>query len=415
MQRLTMFIFMGWLLPACQESRHEDASHGSKRNDVAAGQGIEEPDEGLNLSTLVELRYSIYLEFKKASVLQRTSNIKYPVCISTNFPTPLTELQREAKRLQLQRVANRWNAVLSDVKEWNVKSIELYTVGALNTPCDMTTNAGLKVYKVFGDDTRARGYAAYFEYLNVEGKDEFPSTDWRRNLHEMGHQFGLGDTYSEKGFQLPENQRPSMMNIYWNVSDLTQDDIDSAKHVWARISGKTSDVCPAGYVVGKAQENLLQNNFCVRKNPMPLYYNAYYKKVASWTGGTTQCLNLTGTNPGSAVNMAECQETTGQTWQATQNTGQKFRLESLVSGNARCLAVSPALNGSKVREYRIRIATCSSGAEQFWTVVLAQEKGFIQLKNEAYGRCLEFTDDAGFGRVLAMPCSAKKAQLWQFN
>jgi hypothetical protein len=415
MSVLTAFVLFLSLIPACKGSLHEIEKRLSHDIEVTEKQGSDEPNESLQLGTLVDLNHSIYLEFKKASVLQKTSNIKYPVCITTNFPTPLTEQQREAKRQQLERVANRWNAALVGVEDWPVKTVILYTVGSLNAPCNMDSDGDLRVYKVFGDYSRIRGYAAYPDYLNVEGKDEFLSTDWRRNLHEMGHQFGLGDTYSEEGLQTPEHQPPSIMNIFWNVSDLTQDDIDSARHVWARVSGKTTEICPSGYTVGHAQQNIMRNTFCVRKDPLPLYYNTYYQRITNLSDSNGRCLNITGTSHGSIVHLAICDESTSQTWQASQISGQKVHLEATLSGGGRCLAVSPAINGARALEYRVKLAICSASATQLWTALPSTSKGAVKLQNVAYSRCLELIADAGSGEVGAMPCRATNAQLWQFN
>lgn len=82
-------------------------------------------------------------------------------------------------------------------------------------------------------------------------------------LHEMGHMFGLADTYTEPGYQQPINQPPGIMNNLYAVPGLTSDDIDGARALYDYMNGR-GPFCRNGYAVGGAYENKNQVAFCVR-------------------------------------------------------------------------------------------------------------------------------------------------------
>jgi hypothetical protein len=82
-------------------------------------------------------------------------------------------------------------------------------------------------------------------------------------LHEMGHMFGLADTYTEPGYQQPLGQPPAVMNNLYLNPVLTEDDIDGANNLYEYMNGR-APFCAAGYVPGAAYENLNRVAFCVR-------------------------------------------------------------------------------------------------------------------------------------------------------
>lgn len=82
-------------------------------------------------------------------------------------------------------------------------------------------------------------------------------------LHEMGHMFGLADTYTEPGYQQPISQPIGIMNNLYSVPGLTQDDIDGARALYDYMNGR-GPFCRNGYAVGGAYENRNQVAFCVK-------------------------------------------------------------------------------------------------------------------------------------------------------
>jgi hypothetical protein len=111
-----------------------------------------------------------------------------------------------------------------------------------------------------------RGQADFYDYTNKIGRSEWQAADVRREMHEYGHQIGLGDTYTEAGYQTPVNQPAGIMNLYYKVQGLTQDDIDGVRQIWTMIRTNSNNPCAAGYGPGQAPVNNNRHRFCVKLN-----------------------------------------------------------------------------------------------------------------------------------------------------
>lgn len=122
-----------------------------------------------------------------------------------------------------------------------------------------------KGVKVIIDGSVSRAYAIVGQYQIVIGPATLgPENDNRKVVtHEMGHMFGLSDTYTEPGYQSPVNQPPSLMNNLYQVSWLTEDDITGANNLYDYINQR-APFCTGGYTVGGAYENRNQVAFCVK-------------------------------------------------------------------------------------------------------------------------------------------------------
>lgn len=121
-------------------------------------------------------------------------------------------------------------------------------------------------YRVFVYPNVIRGFArvgqaeVHIGRDIVDGSNPFAE---RIVLHEMGHMFGLSDTYSEAGYQQPIGQPSGIMNNLYGVSGLTEDDVNGANALYDYMNGR-APFCRAGYVPGGAFENRNQIAFCVK-------------------------------------------------------------------------------------------------------------------------------------------------------
>ena len=215
----------------------------------------------LNYSTLHAINHSILKEYAKASKIQG-ANIKYPLCVTAQFP--ITDKERNQYLKIEEQAVNRWNNALRGQPGWKVNHIEMYLVGGTAANSCPSIDNGLRVYKLLGLATGNRGYAIVEQYLNVISRAEFAKKDLKREMHEYGHQLGLGDTYTEASYQTPEGQPPGIMNLYYNVMDLTEDDIAGVRNVWRMIHTGSGDPCGEGYQKGKASKNRNKTRFCVK-------------------------------------------------------------------------------------------------------------------------------------------------------
>ncbi len=228
---------------------------------------VEDSDDSISkYSVLSTIQYSILREYDRAAKSQG-ARIRYPVCVTAEFA--VTDAARQNYMRVEQQAINTWNDVLRGQPGWAVDQIELYMVGNASPSSCPTTHNGLKVYKLVGLANQNRGYAEFYNYKNAIGRSEWNRADLRRELHEYGHQLGLGDTYTEAGYQTPQGQPAGVMNLYFDVKTLTNDDIAGVRHVWNMIRTGSNNPCGSGYTAGTASTNRNGHRFCVPLNGKP--------------------------------------------------------------------------------------------------------------------------------------------------
>ncbi|HZH14917.1 MAG TPA: RICIN domain-containing protein [Archangium sp.] len=348
-----------------------------------------------DLSYLNDISYSILKEYEKARNWQGSGDISYPICIFSNYSTPISSSKRESYRALMERVVNRWNDALEGQPGWPVWTIRLYLVGS-STACP-DTDANLKVYKVMGDQSRERGYAQFWTFLNVAGKGEFDAEIYKRELHEYGHQLGLGDTYSESSYQLPVDQPPGVMNLYWDVPDLSEDDIASVRHVWARLKGHSTAQCPEGYVPGKADLNNNGHIFCVHPR---------YDLTSMWLG-TGKCIE----NVNDGVLMRNCNTSHTQEWRIIPTDWSGYvLLKNRQAGYGKCLdIINDGIND------KLGMTDCGNYTGQLWKVVPSSSPDFFHLKTLwlGDGKCLDILSDGVNDKLRMAPCGNYSGQYWK--
>ncbi len=218
-------------------------------------------------SVLNTLQYSILPQYVSAAKAQGSSQIRYPICVAAEFS--ITDADRQKHLLIEQEAINTWNQSLVGQTGWPVDKITLYMVGNANPSSCPSTDNELKVYKLVGLANQDRGYAEFYTFKNAVGHSEWTRGDVKRELHEYGHQLGLGDTYTEAGYEIPIGQPPGVMNLYYNVQTLTEDDIAAVRQIWYMINTKKTNPCATGYTTGATKLNNNGHRFCVKTNGKP--------------------------------------------------------------------------------------------------------------------------------------------------
>ncbi|MCU0663405.1 MAG: hypothetical protein MUC50_13895 [Myxococcota bacterium] len=250
-----------FLLVSCSQPEGND-------NDLNAESSVDPAEHQSNYSVLNTIQYSI-LKHYAAKAKTQGANITYPICVASD-ELKFTSAQRAAFIQTEEQAINKWNKALIGQTGWAVSSIKLYPVGGFTKSSCPKTDNGYPVYRVIGIAGN-RGGASFWDYLQTVEKNNFFTPNLRREMHEYGHQLAMGDTYTEVGYEQPIGQPASIMNLYYNVDGLTQDDIDGVRQIWYMLRTGSTNPCATGYVPGKALENRNGHRFCVKgSGPNPV-------------------------------------------------------------------------------------------------------------------------------------------------
>jgi hypothetical protein len=338
--------------------------------------------------------FSILKEYKAASVQQGKANITYPFCVYSNYDQPISSVKRESYRQTIQKAVNRWNSALVGQPGWPVQSITLQLVGTSTSCPDLSS--GRKVYKVMGDKTRTRGGAYVSTYLNVAGQPEFDKETYSRELHEYGHQIGLADDYSEPGYVQPVDQPPGIMKDCFTITDLTDDDVSSVRHIWALLNNpESAPKCPAGYIVGTATEGGAGFTYCV--------YPRYWL-TTMWLGSGKR-MESTATG----MVMKASSSSPAQEWRLVTPAASNgyVHIKNRQDVKDMCLdIVNDALKD------KVKMTTCGTYEGQYWeTEVISGNAQYVRIKNKWTGnnKCL---DTDGVNLRMAN-CGAVSGQYWK--
>ena len=192
----------------------------------------------------------------------RKKLIKYPVCFQS---APMKKGKRKRLKAMIQRSFKLWLDPLKADPTWGKRRVRAESIFRRECP---TTRKDLQTFIIVLNPDGGRSYSEYWNYKAVIRR-VFSKTDpdfSRTLLHELGHQLGLGDTYSELGYQRPIGQPTGIMNMYWDVpvGQLAPDDKAGILKVWKTISGELAiEECPEGYVPGDSLEARTGTIFCI--------------------------------------------------------------------------------------------------------------------------------------------------------
>lgn len=164
------------------------------------------------------------------------------------YPAPMDDA---AMRVNIDSAVKAWAGALNGNPYWNYPSPDVVF-------------SAQPVVRVIVDASVQRSYAIPESheirlspmYLNAQDPNSY-----RVILHEMGHMFGLADTYWEPGLQTPINQPPGIMNYCYAYDEPQADDIAGANAVYEYMNGR-GPFCRGIYAPGGAYENPNQIAFC---------------------------------------------------------------------------------------------------------------------------------------------------------
>lgn len=177
-----------------------------------------------------------------------------PAELYTYIGVPVPADQSIFVRESIEKAVAAWTATLNQNQFWRCK-----------TNAVRWGEAGPGTVQFYLDPSINRAYTlvgqnqVYLPLASTVRSDPFAE---RVILHEMGHVFGLADTYSQPGYQQPIGQPQGIMNQLFYVEGLTEDDKAGANAFYEYINGR-APFCTNGYVVGGAFENPNRIAFCV--------------------------------------------------------------------------------------------------------------------------------------------------------
>jgi hypothetical protein len=214
--------------------------------------GVKEEKSSLNYATFTPGRATMK-EWSAFTTIERRGCVLPVQIYAIASPSDQGVTNAEFIRISIETAVSAWVDALKDNPFWKCKKVA-FQYG----------EAGQGTIRVYIDNSLQRSYAIVGKnevylagYLNES--DQF---SYRVILHEMGHMFGLADTYTEPGRQQPLGQPASIMNNLYMVPGLTSDDIFGANALYEYINNR-SEFCSNGYSVGMAWENQYRIAFCV--------------------------------------------------------------------------------------------------------------------------------------------------------
>lgn len=187
------------------------------------------------------------------------SNCQMPMMLYTANGAVLNQQQIFFIRDSVISAVTAWSSSLQQNPYWPCKQGVLVI---WNDP------SRVGVVSIYVDAAVSRSYAIVGSnqiFLAPQYANSFDPFASRVILHEMGHMFGLADTYSEPGYQQPVGQLPAIMNNLYQVSWLTQDDLFGANALYEFINGR-GGFCDYPYMVGGAWENRNRVAFCIPRS-----------------------------------------------------------------------------------------------------------------------------------------------------
>jgi hypothetical protein len=399
------------LLQSCGASnKQRNVEEKTTAKEPQGGSVIDGTESGLNLAHnhSVLLLFSFLRPYTTAMKIQGRADISYPVCIAAHFPM-VTDVRGE--RLESVKVImNEWNNLLKRDPTWPVASITPYLVGSTsNCPWFVNRLPVLKILATsavvpFGDrrtESGGTGAATYpFLYQVNFRPDFFNDPAFFRTVmrHEYGHLLGLGDTYTEDGYQAPTGQPISLMQGH---NTFTQDDIDSVLHVWARVSGRSNNLCPSGYI---ESGSTIMASFCVKPRPV------FTGRIVT---ASNKCLAVEGgySAQGVRIMQTDCDGNANQRFTLLRGDNGSYQIRP--EYNQQCLDIAGA---SRWGGARLIQWGCHGKTNQNFTVRKAQ-MGHMNIINVNSNKCIDIPrgSTANGVSVIQWGCNNGTNQLFRFE
>ncbi|MEN9835343.1 MAG: hypothetical protein RL011_1536 [Pseudomonadota bacterium] len=395
------------LLQSCGAStKHEAIDEKSTTSNPLSGDVADGDDSQLNLAHQngVLLLFSFLRHYTAAVRIQRKADISYPVCLAVHYP--IVNDERGERLESVKVIMNEWNKLLKRDPTWPVASITPYLVGS-TTSCPWFVNR-LPVLKILGtttlvpfSDKTAAGMTYPFMYQTNLHKDVYNKPDdFRRVMrHEYGHLLGLGDTYTHDGYQAPTGQPDSVMQSARET--FTQDDIDAVLHLWTRISGRSRNACPSGYI---ESGSTIMASFCVKPRPV------FTGRIVT---ASNKCLAVEGgySAQGVRIMQTDCDGNANQRFTLLRGDNGSYQIRP--EYNQQCLDIAGA---SRWGGARLIQWGCHGKTNQNFTVRKAQ-MGHMNIINVNSNKCIDIPrgSTANGVSVIQWGCNNGTNQLFRFE
>ena len=286
----------------------------------------------------------------------------------------------------------------TDYHNWDVTYVKPNIVGTLKE-CPETYE-DLRVYKLDVNLKNERSTATFWEFTFNLARGYFEKLDRRIFIHEYGHQLGLGDSYTEEGYQQPIGQDPGMMNNLYVMQGLSADDIAGLRHVWDRIQGISNSQCPRGYITGDVKENRNNFVFCIKdpnSNPKPISAPVPIMSMSNMyedRHGSKKCL----TASKKTLLLGQCDQSR---WEVSPKSHDTFKIKE--KNTRKCLAVSS--------HQKIKLTRCKNVKKQLWTQGKVSQNYFQLESVFHHSLCINY---GHIGGVLALePCAHYQGFYWK--
>ena len=313
---------------------------------------IKFPDENGNLrfATLKDFeKYSLLKDFVHFKKLQRRRKrrVKFPVCFEIS--DKVTRKEKRLLKFYVQKSINTWLKALKNYKGWDINKVVVKA--SYQSTCSERTELDRKYIVEYKKDEKDRSYAEYFNYRMVIARDSIkPKKDLiGLFMHEVGHQLGLADTYSERGKQRPIGQDRSIMNLWWEVSpgQIAEDDVVGIRTVWRNLQGEIApDECPENYVQGTVMEENSPHFFCIRSS-----------RESEIKDHNQQCKELAA--------AGECEREPGYMLETCSNACRDIFLDNSLDAHPNCALWASLGECEKSPDYMLRscIVSCEKQSE----------------------------------------------------
>lgn len=345
-----------------------------------------------------------------------------------NFQQAPTADQKLRIKNTMTQAITTWIAGLRPIDNWKWPNVKIvYNEDNIDAVCRedasyWNCDHGSSI-KLIVDNKANRSYANMDHglvllegsYLNPSDPTLRDASGMNKNLlkllmHEFGHVMGLGDTYAETGYQNPQNSPKAVMNSFFSVDTLTDDDRAGLRALWAFING-AENICTDSYRVETATENTNSNKFCVPKFLPPNVFTnpeASYLISTSWLG-PDQTLTFDSTY---RVSLTTARAKAPTRWRFILQHGNQVKIlpVSKTGGNA-CLDIDPASKQPILRP-------CGPASGQIWILEEPSPgSGTYSLKTVYTGTssCLDVANSGNRDQLYMNSCSNISGQVWHIE